>query len=153
VTSDWIADDDRLFEALRASLESTGAVPPDVVAAAKEVFGLRYVDEELARLTYDSQADAELVGAFRSGTLSLRRLVFGLGEITLDIDVLPDSVVGQVLPAQPGVVVAETREGPAGDGSIDDSGMFSVLLTLHGEVRFRVEPTGCRAFVTEWTRI
>ncbi len=89
MTSDWIADDDRLFEALRASLESAGAVPPDVVAAAKEVFGLRYVDEEFARLTYDSQADAELVGAFRSETLSLRSLVFGLGEITLDIDVLP----------------------------------------------------------------
>jgi hypothetical protein len=49
--------------------------------------------------------------------------------------------------------VAETQEGPAGDGSIDDSGMFGVPLALHGEVRFRVEPAGGRAFVTEWTRI
>jgi hypothetical protein len=153
LTSDWIADDDRLFEALRAAHESAGPVPPEVVTAAKDVFGMRYVDEELARLIYDSQADAELVGAFRSETLSVRSLVFGLGEITLDIDVLPDSIVGQVSPVQPGVVVAETREGWSRQGAIDDSGMFSIPTTRRGEVRFRVEPTEGHGFVTEWTRI
>jgi hypothetical protein len=153
MTSEWLADDDRLFEALRASIDSAGPVPPEVVTAAKELFGLRYVDEELARLTYDSRADAELVGAFRSETLSVRSLVFDLGEIKLEIDVLLDSLVGQLSPAQAGVVVVETRERPSGQVSIDEAGMFSISARPHGEVRFRVEPTGRRPVVTEWTAI
>lgn len=153
MTSDWLADDDRLFDALRVSLAAAGPVPPDVITAAKEVFDLRYVDEELARLTYDSLADADLVGAFRAEALSVRSLVFGLREITLDIDVLADSVVGQLTPAQAGVVVVETREGTAGEGSIDDSGMFSIPTRRPGEVRFRIVPSTGRSFVTEWTRI
>jgi hypothetical protein len=153
MTPDWLADDDRLFEALRACLASTGRVPSDVVTAAKQVFELRYMDEELARLTYDSRADAELVGAFRAETLSVRSLMFGFDDVTLDVDVLADSVVGQVSPAQAGVVVIETRERRAGQGSIESSGMFSIPVRTRGEVRFRVESAEGRSFVTEWTII
>jgi hypothetical protein len=153
MTSDWIGDDDRLFEMLRASLQSAGAVPPEVVSAAKDVFGIRNVDEELARLIYDSEADTELAGAFRSDTMSVRSLVFELGETTLDIDVLPDAIVGQLAPARPGTVVADTREGEAGRASIDDSGMFSIPTVRRGELRLRVEPSEGEPFVTEWMRL
>lgn len=152
MTPNWIADDDHLFEALRECLGTAGRVPAEVVAAAKEVYSLRNMDEELARLTYDSRADAELAGTFRSATLSVRSLVFGFGEVTLDIDIVPDAVVGQVAPAQVGVVVIETREGRAGQAPIEGSGMFSIPMRPRGEVRFRVE-SDVHSFVTEWTRL
>jgi hypothetical protein len=153
VTSDWIADDDRLFEMLRASLRSAGAVPPEVVSAAKDVFGIRNVDEELARLVYDSQADAQLAGAFRAETMSVRSLVFARGEVTLDIDVLPDAIVGQLSPARPGTIKVETREGETAQAAIDDTGMFSVPAVRRGELRLRVEPDQGEAFVTTWLRL
>jgi hypothetical protein len=152
MSPNWIADDDHLFEALRECLVTAGRVPAEVVTAAKEVFSLRNMDEELARLTYDSRADADLVGAFRSETLSVRSLVFGFGDVTLDIDVLSDAVVGQVAPAQAGVVVIETRERTAGQASIESSGMFSIPIRPRGEVRFRFESDE-HSFVTEWTRL
>ncbi len=152
MTAPW-ADDERLFEDLRAAVHAAGQVPPDVITAAKAAFELRTLDEELARLTYDSRADAELVGAFRSDKLSVRSLVFGFADITLDVDVLPDSFVGQISPPLPGRLVVETRAGVAGQGEIDELGMFSVPVCLPGEVRFRVEPHDRPSFTTEWTRI
>ena len=152
MTTPW-ADDDRLFDDLRAAVHAAGRVPPDVITAAKAAFELRNLDEELARLTYDSRADAELVGAYRSDKLSVRSLVFGVADITLDVDVLPDSFVGQVSPPLPGRIVVETRAGAAGEGEIDELGMFSVPVCPPGEVRFRVEPHDRSSFTTEWTRI
>ncbi len=150
---DWIADDDLLLDELRSALREAAPVPADVVTAAKAVYTMRTLDEELARLSYDSMADPELAGAFRSEPMSVRSLVFGIGDTTLDVDVLADSFVGQLSPALPGSIVVETRFYPPRRADIDPMGMFSVPLCPPGDVRFRVEPSDGDGFVTEWTRI
>jgi hypothetical protein len=150
---DWFTDDDLLLEELRGALHEAGPVPADVLAAAKAVYTMRTLDEELARLSYDSQADPELAAAFRAEPMAVRSLVFGIGEITLDVDVLTDSFVGQLSPAMAGSIVVETRFYPPRRADIDPMGMFSVPICPPGDVRFRVEPTDGAGFVTEWTRI
>jgi hypothetical protein len=150
---EWIADDDRLLEELRGALREAGPVPDDIVTAAKAVYTMRTLDEELARLSYDSMADPELAGTFRAEPMSVRSLVFGIGDTTLDVDVLADTFVGQLSPAVPGSIIVETRFYPPRRAEIDPMGMFSIPLCPPGDVRFRVEPTEGDVFVTEWTRI
>lgn len=152
MTSRW-SDDDQLMADLADALRSGGSVPPEVVSAAKAVFDLRTLDAELARLTYDSRLDVELAGALRSDKLSVRSLVFGVGELNLDLDVLPDTLVGQVTPVQAGRITVEARDGRSAAGEVDATGMFSVAWTTPGEMRLRVELAGGSSFVTEWTHL
>ena len=150
---DWFTDDDQLLAELRAAIHEAGAVPDDVLTAAKAVYTMRTLDEELAMLAYDSRTDPELAGAFRSEPLSVRSLVFGVGDVTLDVDVLADAFVGQLTPPMTGSIVVETPSDPPLRADIDELGMFKVPLCSAGDVRFRVEPADGQAFVTEWTRI
>ena len=152
MTSRW-SDDDQLMADLAEAVRAAGSVPPEVVSAAKAVFDLRTLDAELAQLTYDSRLDPELVGALRSDKLSVRSLVFGLGEQSLDLDVLPDTLVGQITPALAGLITVEARDGRTVRGDIDDTGMFSVGWTGSGEIRLHVDLHDRPGFVTEWTRI
>lgn len=153
---DWISDDDLLLAEIGAATRATGVVPDAVVAAAKAAFELRTLDEELAMLTYDSVTDSELAGAVRSERLAVRSLVFGFGDVSLDVDILPDSLVGQLHPPMAGAIVLESPTRPPLRGEIDELGMFSVPLVGPGDVRFRVEPredAERSGFVTQWTRI
>ncbi len=151
--STWLSDDDQLFDRLREAVRSTGSVPDDVVAFAKAAIELRDLDAELAALTYDSLHDPELAGAYRSATMSVRSLVFGVGEVTLDVDVLTDSFVGQLAPPMAGTVTVETPAGEVRRGEIDELGMFSLPRCPPGDVRFRVEPADGAPITTEWTRL
>lgn len=151
MSAPW-ADDD-LFEDLRAAYKEMGPVPPEVIAAGKAAFELRTLDLELALLTYDSQRDPELAGAFRANELAVRRLVFSLDGTSIDIDVLADSIVGQISPATSGRIVVETRDGRSALAEVDESGMFTVALVRPAEIRLRVEPSDRRAFATEWARV
>lgn len=151
--NEWVADDDELFAQLQSAVRATGSVPDDVVAFAKTAFELRDIDAELAALTYDSLHDPELAGAFRSSTMSVRSLAFGVGDVTLDIDVLADAFVGQLAPPTSGSVIVETPEGEFRQGQIDELGMFSVPRCPPGEVRFRIEASDGQPITTEWTRL
>ncbi len=153
MTAHWLSDDDALLGELRTALAAGGPVPGDVIAGAKAAYELRNFDEELATLFYDSQADTELAGTFRSETMSVRSLVFGYDDITLDIDVLSDSFVGQLVPTARGSIAVETRGRPPVLGEIDELGMFSVPICPPGDVRFRVELADGTGFATGWTRI
>lgn len=153
MTPDWLADDERLMAELRAAVAATSEIPPEVTTAAKAAFELRTLDDELALLTYDSMKDKQVAGTLRSDTMSVRSMVFGIGDVTLDLDILPDQIVGQLSPPMRGSIVIETPNGPARQGEIDALGMVSIAVPTPGEVRFRVQPVDREAFVTEWTRI
>jgi hypothetical protein len=151
MSTPWAEDD--LLEDLRAAFREMGPVPPEVISAGKAAFELRNLDFELALLTYDSERDPELAGAFRGHGLAVRRMVFSLGGTSIDVDVLADSLVGQISPAISGRVVLETRDGRSTFAEVDEEGMFTVALTRPAEIRLRVEPADRRPFGTEWARV
>lgn len=152
MSTPW-ADDEQLFEELRTAFRDMGPIPPEVIAAGKAAFELRTLDLELALLTYDSERDPELAGAFRGNGLTVRRMVFSLDGTSIDVDVLADSVVGQISPATSGQIVLETRDGRSTVGDVDENGMFTVPLTRPAEIRLRVNPIDRPPFATEWTRV
>jgi hypothetical protein len=153
MTADWLFDDDQLAAELACAIRSAGPIPDLVITAARAAIEFRTLDDELARLTYDSADNAELAATFRSATASVRSFAFECGHRILELDVVADSIVGLLRPAVEGEIVIETPADVLGCGSIGASGMFCVAVAPSGLVRFRVDASECATLTTEWVRL
>ncbi len=143
-------DDDALFAALRAAIDSASPVPPDAVATARAVFELSRVDSELAQLVFDSLADAVPVGMRADGEHGSRSLCFETTLLAIDVEVLPDgSILGQI---DPPAAVSSQIETSAGADTlrVDARGRFHAILT---DRRFRLRfDLGSRHVTTPWIK-
>ncbi len=143
-------DDDELMSELAGVLACADPVPASVVAAARQAFTWRTIDEELALLTFDSAVD-ELVGMRGAGD---RQLSFEADGVAIELDVVgaTGELVGQVLPA-PATVALEIQfaDAPPALVPIDEHGLFSASAD-HGPFRL-VLRSGGRPVATEWVTL
>ena len=142
-------DEEAVFADLKRVIGGADPVPAEVVQAALASRTWRRVDAELAELVYDSVVDGALVRSSRGG----RQLTFEAPELTVEVEVGPGSLEGQLVPPQPGQV--EVRHS---DGSLtvaaDRHGHFRVEAALHGPVSLRCQPDlGNVPTVTSWVVI
>lgn len=145
-TSPW-ADDDRLLAALRDAAQAAGSVPPELVEAGKALFTWHDPDAELAALVYDSAYDHDLVQVTRGGP---RTLIFNAGgELTIEVEVGPDVLVGQLLPPRPGTVERQLPGGDVIDAPIDAAGGFALRPAPAGAFRLRCA-CGDQVLTTAW---
>jgi hypothetical protein len=128
--------DDELLEALRRAVSARDAVPADFVAAAKDAFAWHNIDAELAQLTFDSR-NADLALATRTESASIRALTFTSGRLTIELEVAQDSLVGQIVPAQPAEISVLARTGSEVTVAADEIGCFSVEPIPPGPFRLR----------------
>jgi hypothetical protein len=148
----WYDDDEALLAELRRAVDVSN--DPDaarLVADAKACFTWHSVDEELEllTLTHDSSLTQ---GAFRSaGTQAPRMLVFENDDVTVELQVGADTLIGQVVPLSRATVVLEHVGGAVTQTNPDDAGFFLFRRPPDGAVRVRVrtEPE----LVTEWLPI
>jgi len=145
------SDDDQLQADLQRAL-SEAAVDDAVVDAAKAAFAWRTVDEELAALTYDSLLDEGASVRSGSGTAELRSLAFESGSVTVELDVSPTRIVGQLVPGRQGVIVLQSPSGEVGRVSSDDAGYFAIAAPTEPLVRVRCT-TDLGSVVTDWVRL
>ena len=124
VDLDWT--DDELLDALRDALVTTEEVPRAFVEAGKAAFVWRTIDAELAALTYDSAWDSPAVPAIRSESATLRSLTFASDGWTIEIELTPDGVLGQLDPPEAGTVSARGDGGKLASAEIDDLGFFAL---------------------------
>jgi hypothetical protein len=141
--------DDELLDALRRAVSAREAVPAGFVAAAKDAFAWHNIDAELARLTYDSR-DAERALATRTEAASIRALTFTSGRLTIELEVANDSLVGQVVPAQPAVISVLPRVGDELVITADEIGCFSVEPIPVGQFRLRCRTSAGVETMTGW---
>jgi len=141
--------DDELLEALRRAVTTIEAVPADFVAAAKRAFAWHNIDAELAQLTYDSRA-ADHALATRTEAASIRALTFTSGRLTIELEVAQDSLVGQVVPAQPAVITVLPRTGSEIVITADEIGCFSVEPIPGGQFRLRCRTSAGVETMTGW---
>jgi hypothetical protein len=141
--------DDELLEALRRAVSEREAVPPDFVAAAKDAFAWLNIDAELARLTYDSR-NAEQALSTRTEAASIRALTFTSGRITIELEVAQDSLVGQIVPAQPAEISVLPRSGSEIVVTADEIGCFSVEPIPLGQFRLRCRTSAGVETATGW---
>jgi hypothetical protein len=126
VSSIW-HDNDELFAALKEALREAEEVPPRLIEAGEAAFVWRSIDAELADLTYDSLAlDAEPAAAMRAQDASLRALTYATADLTIEVEITTDAVLGQVLPPQPGSASIYLTSGAINETAVDEMGFFAI---------------------------
>ncbi|WP_053707655.1 hypothetical protein [Streptomyces sp. NRRL B-3648] len=141
--------DGLLEEELRQAAAVLDPVPAELVQAALDAFALHDLDARLAELSFDSLVDALPV---RGVTGAPRMLTFRAGEVTVDVEVTEDGLIGQVLPPQPARV--EILGGPQTIRApliADPLGRFTGTTPPSGPFALRLR-TDAEVIVTEWLR-
>ena len=153
MSQQWWKDDDQLLAALGAALRSERTVPAGFISMGKAAFSWRGIDAELATLTYDSVvegAEAEFAGV-RPEPASLRHLTVTSRELTVEIVVTDDAILGQIVPPGPGRVEARTADGTRVTGVIDQGGSFTIVRPgPPGSFRLYCHATNGTGVLTNW---
>jgi hypothetical protein len=143
----WSADDE-LLDALAVALgegSGGGAVPPGFVAVGKAAYAWHGIDAELAALSSESSVWSAPVRAQTPGS---RLLTYDAGALTVEIEVTPAAVQGQLVPAQPGRI--DVRPDPAGASvEADELGYFVIRPVPRGPFRLRCQTAGL-VVLTDW---
>jgi hypothetical protein len=136
---------------LREAAEVCDPVPAALREAALAAFALHDLDARLAELTFDSLVDAAPV---RGSVDAPRMFTFAAGDLTVDVEVGEDGLLGQLLPPQEASVEVLTRPapGPSARCAADETGGFSCALDVTGLFALRVR-AGDEVVVTEWLRV
>jgi hypothetical protein len=151
VSANW--DDDELFLALRHAIRSREAVPADFIDAAKGAFAWRNIDAELAELTYDSLTSIESALSVRAESASIRALTFSSQRLTIELELVGDSLIGQIVPGQLAVITVEPKVGASTILDADDIGRFSMQPIPAGLFRLHCRTaTGIEA-LTGWVTL
>jgi hypothetical protein len=148
VSAGW--DDEELLTALREALRARQAVPAEFVEAAKNAFAWHNIDAELARLTYDSSSDSEYELSTRAEAASIRALTFTSAHLTIELEVTQDSLLGQVIPAQTGVIKVQPRDGAETEFPADEIGCFSIRPIPSGPFRLHCRTAAGIDVLTGW---
>ncbi|MFE7231498.1 hypothetical protein ACWCRF_24960 [Streptomyces sp. NPDC002405] len=138
-----------LEEELRQAAAILDPVPDSLRQLAVEAYALRDLDARIAELTFDSLVDSIPV---RGATDTPRMLTFQAGELTVDVEVTGDGLLGQVLPPQQvriEVLAGPRRPGPA--LTADELGRFTGEAPPAGPFALRLRAGG-EVVVTEWLR-
>jgi hypothetical protein len=143
-------DDDILLAALKQAVRARRDVPPEFVEAGKSAFAWHNIDAELAQLTYDSSRDSELVASMRTESASIRALTFSSAHLTIELEVTPDSLVGQVIPAQSAMVTVQPRSGAETVVPSDEIGLFSIRPIPPGPFRLYCRTDAGLDVLTGW---
>ncbi|MFE0514521.1 hypothetical protein [Streptomyces sp. NPDC058964] len=137
-----------LEEELRRAAAILDPVPTELRQLAIEAYALHDLDAQIAELAFDSLVDAIPV---RGATDPPRMLTFRAGELTVDVEVTGEGLMGQVLPPQPARI--EVLGGPqaAAQVPVDAMGRFTSAAPPTGPFALRLRAGG-DVIVTEWLR-
>jgi hypothetical protein len=146
-------DDDELLAELAGAVRAADEVPESFVRAGKTAFAWYDVDSELAQLVADSAQAGLGAPGVRSSGAALRTLAFSGGGLTIEVDVHPDALRGQLAPAQAGIVQLRGSSGEAlRDIPIDEDGWFVIVPVPVGPFRLSVT-AGETTVLTEWVTL
>jgi hypothetical protein len=142
-------DDESLLADLRAALGGAAPAGEQQLEAARAAFTWRTVDAELAALTYDSLLDDRVL--VRGAVTAPRSLVFEAADLSVELEITHDRILGQLVPPGPGDVVVQTETADLAQVPADDAGCFTVPGVPGARVRLRCT-TASATVVTDWVR-
>ncbi|MFJ3230717.1 hypothetical protein [Streptomyces sp. NPDC086787] len=137
-----------LEEELRQAAAILDPVPADLRQLAIEAYALHDLDARIAELTFDSLVDAIPV---RGATAAPRMLTFRAGDLTVDVEVTGEGLMGQLLPPQPARIEILAGPRPTDQVPADPMGRFVSEAPLTGPFALRLRMGG-DVIVTEWLR-
>jgi hypothetical protein len=143
-------EDEELLVALRQAVHARESVPAEFVAAAKNAFAWHNIDAELAQLTYDSTRDLDPAPSTRAETASIRALTFTSAHLTIELEVTPDSLIGQIVPGEPGTIKVQPKVGAEATVTADEIGLFAIEPIPSGSFRLHCRTDSGFETVTGW---
>ena len=148
VTKGW--DDEEVLAVLQQALHAERAVPPEFIEAGKNAFAWHNIDAELAQLTYDSTLDSALELSLRAEAASIRALTFTSAHLTIELEVAQDSLLGQIIPAQPATIRIQPRGDAETALTTDEIGCFSIQPIPSGQFRMHCHTAAGVDALTGW---
>lgn len=143
-------DDEQLLADLADAVQPAPDVPEHLLRSAQAALTWRTIDEELALATlqFDS-ALHETVGVRGAGDEAVRTLAFTWDELSMEIEVGKDGVIGQLIPAIAAEVALATQQGDYAAATADEVGSFVLPRPAAGPVRL-VCRHGESSLTTPW---
>lgn len=142
------AEDERWLRDLAPAIEEPRTVPRAVVEAAYAAYSWRTIDTELAQLTFDSRHDdSQLVGA-RSAQITSHALTFTSESLTIEVELSPSAVLGQLVPPQCGELTLVLEDGSTSTHPVDECGCFAIEPPP--AVPFRLQVRVATPASTDW---
>lgn len=148
-------DDDVLLADLAAALTEVAPMYEAVAVRGRAAYTWRTIDDELALAGISFDSMLESASQVRDGEAGGPRvLVFDAEGISVELEVTPDRIAGQILPPSAGQIVVEMQDVPEGTITIeaDELGFFVLPEITSGIMRLRCE-TPAAKLVTEWVRV
>lgn len=142
-----VTDDERLLAELAEAVRAAREVPAQFIAAGKAAFAWRNVDAELATLAEDSATT--LLGT-RAEQATLRSLSFVASELSIEVEVTAEALLGQVVPPQSGLMQLHVRAGSAQTVPVDGVGWFVIRPVPGSMFRLHLRTAEGAAVITEW---
>jgi hypothetical protein len=142
-------DDEQLLAALGEAMKARPAVPAWFTEMGKNAYAWHNIDAELAQLTYDSRTDADAVAAARAETATIRALTFTSAHLSIELEVVGGSLLGQVVPPQPGTLETHTRAGMT-TSPVDEAGFFALEPIPPGPFLLRFRTADGAYVMTGW---
>ena len=142
-------DDEQFLAALGEAMKARPAVPEWFIEMGKNAYAWHNIDAELAQLTYDSRTDADAVAAARAETATIRALTFTSAHLSIELEVIAGSLLGQVVPPQPGTLETHTRAGMT-TSPVDEAGFFALEPIPPGPFLLRFRTADGASVMTGW---
>jgi hypothetical protein len=143
--------DEQLLAELREALNTAEQVPDGFGAAGKAAFAWRTVDAELAALAQEA-SDADALAGVRAERAAVRALSFLASDISIELEVTPDALLGQLVPARAGTIEVQFQDGSRQTVTVDESGWFAIRPLPSAMFRLHLQ-TANDNVITEWVRL
>lgn len=143
-------DIERFAEVVERAFRGLDPVPEAEMERARQIFALRSIDAELARLV--QQEDGKELAGLRSAAPAIVTLAFASRGLRIEVEVESQGagaslIVGQLIPE---FVCRVTAEGPGQRETVqtDEFGRFTLTVSP-GPIQLRVERSGEPVVVTD----
>ena len=143
-----MTNNDQLLVELREAMRTADEVPAGFIAAGKAAFAWRTVDAELAALADELRADEALAGT-RAEHAAVRALSFHASDVTIELEVTADALLGQVVPPRPGHIEVQSPDGTRHAATVDETGWFAIRPLPTAMFRLHLR-TATDNVITEW---
>jgi hypothetical protein len=152
MTDRWWSTDERLLVSLDTALRAAREVPRSFVDVGKASYAWHNIDAELAALSYDSATDelAERLSVTRAESAPLRAMTFAAEQLTIEVEVISDALIGQLVPPPPGEAELILAKGEPTTLTVDEVGVFTVRPVPIHAFRLRCRTGDGANVMTNW---
>jgi len=145
-------DDQCVLDDLAQAWREVAPAAEALTTRAHAAFSWRTVDDDLLLASLHFDSAVEPVTTSRAAARGPRLLVFTSTPLSMELEVLPDQLVGQLVPPEVADIVVETESGGVARVTSDERGFFIVAPLPESPLRLRCDtPTG--RLVTDWVSL